>query len=154
MKPKSKSKSTKSRAHLLHQYYNYTGFYSFVWSALKKALPFIILAIAGVYIINHFFDINASLVHLTETLPVYAVLLFFFVSETFLGLIPPEIFIAYSGKMEFPWLFLTVLAFLSYFGGLLSYHIGRYIEHIPSVHNYIERKMEKHLKILKNGAVF
>lgn len=141
-----KSKSNKSRWQLLHQYYNYTGFYSFVWNAVKKAIPIILILVIGLYIFNHFYDINKALITLTETLPVYGVLVFFFTSETLLGLIPPEIFIAWSGKMTSPWLYLSILAFLSYFGGLLSYWIGHFITTIPTVHNYLETKMEKQLK--------
>ena len=146
MKNKSKSKTEKSRLQLLHQYYVYTGFYAFVWQAVKKALPVIIVLVAAVFVLNTFFNINEALVQLTETLPAYGVLTFFFVSETFLGLIPPEMFIAWSGKMHSPWLYLSVLAFLSYFGGLLAYWIGIAITKIPSVHNYLELKMETQLK--------
>lgn len=154
MKPKSKSKTEKSRLHLLHQYYSYTGFYTFVWQAIKKALPYIIALVAVIYVINHFFDINRALVHLTEILPAYGVLSFFFVSETLLGLVPPEIFIAWSGKMHSPWFFLSVLALLSYGGGLVSYWMGRSITKMPSVHNYLETKMEKQLKNSKKWGGF
>jgi membrane protein YqaA with SNARE-associated domain len=154
MKPKPKEKSGKSRLHLLHQYYNYTGFYKFVWNAVIKALPFILVIVAGIYIVNHFYDINAALVNLTETLPAFGVLSFFFVSETLLGLVPPEIFIAWAGKMHLPWLYLTLLALLSYGGGLLSYWMGRSITKIPSVHNYLEVKMEKQLKNSKKWGGF
>ena len=154
MKPKSKSKTEKKRWKLLHQYYSYTGFYNFVWQAVKKALPFIVLVVAAIYVVNHYYDINAALVHLTETLPVYGVLGFFFVSETVLGLVPPEIFIAWAGKMDYPWLFLGLLASLSYIGGLVSYYIGYIITKIPKVHNYLEVKMAKQLKNSKKWGGF
>ncbi|SEQ43945.1 membrane protein YqaA, SNARE-associated domain [Hyunsoonleella jejuensis] len=146
MKQKPKVKSEKSRLQLLHQYYSYTGFYAFVWQAIKKALPYIIGAIAIIYIVNHFFNINEALIKLTEILPSHGVLSFFFVSETLLGLIPPEIFIAWSGKMPNPWGYLSILAVLSYTAGLLAYHLGKMITKIPSVHNYLEVKMKKQLK--------
>jgi membrane protein YqaA with SNARE-associated domain len=152
MKPKSKVEKT--RLQLLHQYYKYTGFYSFVWLSIKKALPFIALFLIGIYVLNHFFSINKALIHLTETLPVYGVLIFFFVSETLLGLVPPEMFIAWAGKMNYPWLYLTLLAFLSYFGGLLSYWIGHVITTIPSVHNYLELKMAKQLQNARKWGGF
>ncbi len=154
MKEKPKLKSSKSKLQLLHQYYSYTGFYTFVWDAVKKALPYIIGAVIAVYIINYFFDIEAGLIKLTETLPSYGVLSFFFVSETLLGLIPPEIFIAWSGKMPGPWFYLSLLGILSYAGGLLSYWMGRTITKIPSVHNYLELKMEKQLKNSKKWGGF
>lgn len=146
MKQKPKSKPSKSRFKLLHQYYSYTGFYSFVWNAVKKALPFILLIVAAIYVVNHYVDINKGLVHITEVLPVYGVLLFFFGSESLLGLVPPEIFIAWAGKLSHPWLYLTILALLSYLGGLVSYFIGLTITKLPSIHNYLEVKMAKQLK--------
>lgn len=154
MKQKPKTKSSKSKLQLLHQYYSYTGFYSFVWNAVKKALPYIIGIVIVIYAINHFFDINAALVKLTRTLPPNGVLLFFFVSETLLGLIPPEIFIAWSGKMPNPWGYLSVLAFSSYTGGLMAYWLGRYTTKIPLVHKYLEIKMEKQLKHSKKWGGF
>jgi membrane protein YqaA with SNARE-associated domain len=154
MKPKSKTKTEKSRLHLLHQYYNYTGFYGFVGNAILKALPIIAVIVAAIYIINHFFNINQALVHLTEILPVYGVLAFFFGSEIVLGLVPPEIFIAWAGKMSSPWIYLSVLAFLSYFGGLIAYYIGISITRVPRIHNYLEVKMEKQLKNSKKWGGF
>ena len=154
MKQKSKPKAAKSRLVLLHQYYNYTGFYTFVWQAIKKALPYIVAIIIAIYTVNHFFNINAALVRLTGLLPSYGVLSFFFVSETLLGLVPPEIFIAWAGKMYSPWFYLSILAVLSYGGGLLSYWMGRSITKMPSVHNYLETKMEKQLKNSKKWGGF
>ncbi|MDO5971059.1 short-chain dehydrogenase [Flavivirga aquimarina] len=154
MKPKPKSKSEKTRFQLLHQYYNYTGFYSFVGNAVKKALPYIIIVVAGIYIVNKYFSINDALIHLTETLPAYGVLAFFFASETLLGIIPPEIFIAWSGKMPSPWFYLSFLAVLSYVGGLISYWLGVAITKIPRIHNYMQLKMETQLKNSKKWGGF
>ncbi|WP_166966565.1 YqaA family protein [Yeosuana marina] len=151
---KEKPKATKSRLHLLHQYYTYTGFYEFVWQAIKKALPYIISIVIAIFVLNKFFNINEALVHITEILPVSGVLIFFYVSETLLGLIPPEIFIAWSGKLNQPWLYLGILAVLSYFGGLCSYWIGVGITKIPSIHNYLEQKMTKQLKNSKKWGGF
>lgn len=152
MKPKTKV--NKSRLHLLHQYYIYTGFYKFVGNAVLKATPYIIAIVAFIYIINHFYNINEALTHFTQILPAYGVLSFFFVSETLLGLIPPEIFIAWAGNMHNPWLYLCVLALLSYGGGLLAYFLGRSITKIPSFHRYLEVKMEKQLKNSKKWGGF
>lgn len=141
-----KTKPEKKRWKLLHQYYSYTGFYKFVWDAVKKALPFIILAVVAIYVVNHYYDINAALVHLTKVLPAYGVMAFFFVSEILLGLVPPEIFIAWAGEMSHPWLYLTGLATLSYLGGMVSYYIGHIITKIPKIHLYLELKMAKQLR--------
>ena len=147
-------KLPKSRLYLLHQYYRYTGFYKFVWNGIKKALPIITIFVALIYTLDYFFGINETLVHLTEILPVFAVLSFFFTSEVFLGLIPPEIFIAWAGKLYNPWLFLALLAILSYTAGLIAYWLGIYIEKTPRVHNYVESKMKKQLKNSKKWGGF
>ena len=155
MDPKlPKSKTKKNRLQLLHQYYSYTGFYKFVWQGILRALPIVILLIVGLYFINHYFGINESLIHLTEILPIYGVLGVFFISETILGLIPPEIFIAWAVKLSNPWLYIGILAFLSYFGGLISYWIGRTITKTPRVHRYLETKMQDQLKHSKKWEVF
>lgn len=154
MKQKPKDKPAKSRWQLLHQYYSYTGFYTFVWQAVKSALPYIVAIVLAVYAVNHYFNINEALTRLTEILPSYGVLSFFFVSETLLGLVPPEIFIAWAGKMYSPWFYLSLLAVLSYGGGLVSYWMGRSITKMPSVHNYLELKMEKQLKNSKKWGGF
>lgn len=154
MKSNDKSKTEKSRLQLLHQYYKYTGFYTFVWQGIKRTLPIILLFIAAILVVDYFFDINASLVKMTEILPVTGVLSFFFLSETILGLIPPEIFIAWTGKLNQPWLFLGVLALLSYVGGLIAYWFGVYMTRMPSVHRYLEDKLSKHLKNSKKWGGF
>ena len=146
MKKTEKTKASKTRLQLLHQYYSYTGFYTFVWNAVKKAIPIAALVILAIVLVNKFFNLNEALVHLTETLPVAGVLTFFFASEILLGLIPPEIFIAWAGKLDQQWVYLGILAILSYGGGLISYWIGKAITSLPKVHNYLAFKMKNQLR--------
>ena len=144
MKTKSKKKS---RTRLLHQYYSYTGFYAFVGRSLKKAAIPIILIIAALVLINKYvFTIDDGLELLTNSFSRIGVLVTFFISETLLGLIPPEIFIGWSKKTAEPILNLSILATLSYIGGILSFYIGKASLRISSVKNYLEVKMAKHLK--------
>ena len=105
----------------LHNYYGRTGFYQFVWKSVKKVfLPIVLIAI-GLFLFNQYvYDINKGLETITETFSNIGILTTFFISETLLGLIPPEIFIAWTKKTEDPILNLSILATLSYFGGLLS----------------------------------
>ena len=149
--PEVNRKSTKKpRWKLLHQYYSYTGFYNFIGKSLIKAAPPVIIFILVILGI-HFFviDVNDILTYVTENFHPVGVFGVFFASESILGLIPPEIFIAWSGKNEYPWLFLGILSFLSYFGGILSYFFGRGIANIPSVFVYLEVKMSKHIKNMR-----
>ncbi len=140
-------KRRKSKTKLLHQYYRYTGFYTFIGNSLKKSAIPVILIIFGLYLVNEYvFTIDDGLEFLTQTFSRTGVLIVFFISETLLGLIPPEIFIGWSKKTATPILNLSILATLSYTGGILSYFIGKTIQKITTVKNYLEIKMAKHLK--------
>ena len=145
----------KSRIRLLHQYYKFTGFYSFLGGSLKKALTPIVLFVIALLCV-HFFviDINDLLIKMTDTFPPFWVLTVFFISESILGLIPPEIFIAWSDKMPDPILDLSLIAALSYAGGVISYFLGRASTKINAVHNYLEVKMAKHLKNARKWGGF
>lgn len=140
-------KKRKSKTKLLHQYYSYTGFYTFIGDSLKKALIPAILIILGLYLVNEYiFTIDDGLEFLTQKFSKAGILIVFFISETILGLIPPEIFIAWSKKTVTPIVNLSILATLSYTGGILSYFIGKTILKIKGIKNYLELKMAKHLK--------
>lgn len=137
----------KSKTRLLHQYYSYTGFYAFVGRSLKKAALPVVLIIIGLFLFNKYvFTIDDGLELLTNSFSRIGVLITFFISETLLGLIPPEIFIGWSKKTSDPILNLSILATLSYVGGILSFYIGKAATKLPSVKNYLEVKMSKHLK--------
>ena len=56
-------------------------------------------------------------------------------------MVPPEIFIAWTKKTTEPILNLSILATLSYIGGLLSYYIGKFALKIEAVKIYLEVKM-------------
>jgi membrane protein YqaA with SNARE-associated domain len=150
MSKKNKNTNRKSHWRLLHQYYSYTGFYSFLGRSLIKAAPPILIFIA-ILLGIHFFviDVNTMLIYVTDNFPPIGVFAIFFTSESILGLIPPEIFIAWCGKSTYPWGFLSILAILSYFGGIISYFVGRGIASIPSVFVFLEVKMSKHIKNMR-----
>ncbi|AOW21580.1 YqaA family protein [Urechidicola croceus] len=145
----------KTRIQLLHQYYSYTGFYSFIKKSLKKAIIPSILIIVGLWAFNTYvFNLNDGLKHITNTFSTPSILTIFFLSESFLGLIPPEIFIAWSKKMNEPVLMLTILATLSYIGGIVSFFIGKTSLKIKKIRTYLDGKMSKYLKNTKKWGGF
>ncbi|MEE9407558.1 MAG: short-chain dehydrogenase [Polaribacter sp.] len=154
-KKKRRKKNTAFIGKRLHNYYGRTGFYMFVWESVKKAILPIVLVIVSLFLFNKYvYDINEGLETITETFSRAGILITFFISETLLGLIPPEIFIAWSGKTENPVLNLSFLATLSYFGGLLSYFIGKTALKIKAVKEYLEVKMAANLKNTKKWGGF
>ena len=154
MNSRPKQRIKKSKLRLLHQYYSYTGFYSFVKTSLVKALLPISIFIIALWLINKFFiDFNDLFTSISTFNPLI-ILAVFFASESLLGLIPPEIFIAWAGNTEMPVFSLTILAVLSYVGGIISFFIGKAISNMPSVYNYLEVKMEKHVKMIRKWGGF
>lgn len=149
------SSKKKNRLQLLHQYYTYTGFYSFLKDALKKALPPILIVVAAMVCIHYFvIDLNTALEYVIDNYSNFIVLTLFFVSESILGIIPPELFIAWSDKTSNPIFYLSMIAILSYLGGMVSYFTGRAALKIPAVYNYLEVKMQKHLKNARKWGGF
>ena len=155
MTKKKRIKTKKERAKLMHSYYSRTGFYMFIWESVKKAFIPIVSVVVGLFLLNRYvYNINEGLESITETFSRLGIFSFFFTSETILGLVPPEIFIAWTKKTADPILNLAILATLSYCGGLLTYFLGKLVLKIESVKNYLEVKMAKHLKNSKKWGGF
>lgn len=142
-----REKSKRRKFKLAHKYYKRTGFYSFVGKNLKNAILPIVGVVLAIFLFNKYvYNINDGLHHFTETFSRVTVLTVFFISETLLGLIPPEIFIAWTKKTGTPIINLAILATLSYSGGLISYFLGRMTLKIDSIKQYLEVKMAKNLE--------
>ena len=155
MNSNPKSSTKKSRFRLLHQYYSYTGFYAFVRSSIGKSIMPIVGFIVALWIIHAFvIDFNDLFTSITTTYSPLTILAVFFASESLLGLIPPEIFIAWADKTTQPIFYLSILAVLSYTGGIISFFIGKAIAKLPSVYQYLEVKMQKHLKMIRKWGGF
>jgi len=141
---------------LLNRYYKITKFYSFLKDlAFKGGTVLVIFVILLLGLELYVLDINFLLNTLVATYSPPIVFSFFLVSETILGVIPPEVFIAWASKSASPWLFVFVLATISYIGGIISYFIGNRLFLIPSIKNHIENKIAKHIVNLRKwGGLF
>ncbi|WP_321516238.1 VTT domain-containing protein [Marinifilum fragile] len=155
MKLQPSKKSRKPRLVLLHQYYSYTGFYNFIISNLKKAILPLLLIVGLLFFLEYYvLDFENLFYTTTKDLPTIGLLSVFFASESFLGLIPPELFIAWVKTLPSPIVYLSILALLSYLGGCVSYGIGRLVLRIPSLKNWIEVKIGKHIQNIRKWGGF
>ena len=109
------------------------------------------LILLGLYIfelvtpgISHYFSLYSSSV--SKEL----VLTFFFVSETILGLIPPDLFIVWAKQFASPYAVVLVLALLSYVAGLVAYYMGVRLVAIKQLSDYIHVKFEKQFSMLRS----
>jgi membrane protein YqaA with SNARE-associated domain len=145
----------KSRIRLLHQYYSYTGFYSFVKSSLGKLIVPIVMFMIVLWLVHVFIiDFDDLFTSITTTYDPLTILAVFFASESLLGLVPPEIFIAWAGKTGSPIFYLSMLALVSYLGGIFSFFIGKAISKMPSVYEYFTVKMHKQVKMIRKWGGF
>ena len=151
----SKSKLGK-RLSLINRYFKITQFYSFIKStAFKGAIVATIFVLLLLFVDSFIVDIGSLLTNLVETCSPLVILSVFLLSESFLGLLPPEIFIAWASKSSNSYLNLFLLSSISYIGGIISYFIGNRLFLIPSVKDHIELKIAKHIiNLRKWGGIF
>ena len=78
------------------------------------------------------------------------VLSVFFVSETILGLIPPDLFIVWAKQFAHPYAIVLLLATLSYTAGLVAYYMGFKLGAIEKVSAIINVKFAAQFKMLRS----
>ena len=146
----------RKRVLLFNRYYKMTKFYDFLKDTAIKGAVVVAFFVTLLLALEYFFlDFNAMLDSLVTNYSAKVIFSFFLLSETILGLVPPEIFIAWASKFGNPWLYLFILASLSYLGGVIAYFIGNRLLLIPAVKNHIENKIAVHIKNLKKwGGLF
>lgn len=140
---------------VINRYYRITKFYVFLKdTSIKAGLTILIFALLLLGLEHFFLDFDAILDQLIATFSPQAILAVFAISETFLGLVPPEIFIAWSAKSAAPLLFLLFLAGLSYLGGIIAYLIGKLLFRITFIRYHLENKIAGHIANLRKWGGF
>ncbi len=133
-----------------HNYYKRTGFYSFLFRNLFWLL-LTVAALIGLILIfqSYVEDFDTFFKSILRNLNLSYVFVIFFISESLLGLIPPDIFILWTKTLAHPYLNVALLAGLSYLGGINSYYLGKLIHKIPTVKEFVLKKEKKHYKQIK-----
>lgn len=141
---------------VLNRYYRITKFYIFLKSlSIKTGILLGSLVSAFILLDFYLLDLEGIISFIAREYSGWFLYMMLFVSEAIIGLLPPELFIAWSSKTDHRWLNLIGLATMSYAGGVMAYYIGKSIYLIPSVKNYVEIKMNRNIRNLKRwGGVF
>lgn len=153
---KKKSRHIFNSFNLYSRYYKSTGFYSFLVSNLIKVIAIVALVVLLVLVINKYvISIGELPQWIIDTYPNHVVFIFFLITESIFGFVPPDFFILWVNDLPNSYLMVSFLGFISYIGGFNAYLIGFLIRQIP----YVKRKMEKfyadHIsKIKKWGGIF
>jgi len=124
-------------------------------SALKIILVYILIIVPIVLIGKNLIDFNLVFEYIFRNHSTGFVLSVFFVSESFLGMIPPDLFIIWSSRFNAPVIALSLLGILSYIGGAISYMIGYWLATRPRIKAYSERVLEKYIILVRKwGGAF
>jgi membrane protein YqaA with SNARE-associated domain len=139
-----------------HRYYLRSGFYGFLIKNVIR-IAVLLFAVAALFIVfeKRVIDMDALFNSFFKNMqPAYVFLLFIF-SESFFGLIPPDFFIIWARRFSNPWLIVSVLAVISYLGGIVSYYIGFRIRKIKRLNAFLTQKFRYHFrKIRRWGSIF
>ncbi|HUX57922.1 MAG TPA: hypothetical protein VMV77_13170 [Bacteroidales bacterium] len=111
----------------------------------------IIITLVGRYLI----DFDPIFHYILDNFSDGLILIIFFISESFLGMIPPDLFVIWTSKFNTPFVLLTILGVLSYIGGVLSYLIGYWLSKRPKIKAYSENVLIKYILLTKKwGGAF
>lgn len=127
---------------IYHHWNKRTGFYVFLRGVLLKLVLGLLGVALLVWAIYEFFDLKSIIDNLNTLSPAAAMPLFY-VSETVLGLVPPDIFITWSEQFGRPVLWLTILGSVSYCGGITAYFLGKLALRFPKFRAWLEKKNDE-----------
>ncbi len=138
-----------------HTTFKSRGGYSLAWKALLRLLIALVVIIGILLILQSTIsDFSESIKDVIGRLRPRFVLVIFFISESLLGLIPPDFFIAWSHQFTHDIGMLSVLAVISYAGGIVSYIIGLQIGNSKKVYNFFKTRFASHMhKVYQYGGI-
>ncbi len=137
-------------------YFRRSGFYRF---AVKNLIYLVVIAAiligAFSYIESHIIDLGLMFESFMRTLNATWIFIIFFISESFLGLLPPDFFILWLKEFDNRYELITLLAGLSYVGGVISYFFGRALSFNPTISRFIASKYKKNFQLVRKwGGIF
>ncbi len=156
--PKAEPRSNKSLSKIkeLYLHYKERGLYRYVGRNVLKILFFYAIFVVIIYFVGKYLlDYNKIFQYALDKLSDRSALLVFFLSESFLGLVPVDLFVIWTLKFESPVIYLALLGILSYAGGIISYFIGLWISRRPRIRSYTERQLQGYIEFTRKwGGAF
>lgn len=138
-----------------HFFYYRKGFYAFLKSLLIKFGILMGVILGGLLLFEYFTPgITYYFTKYSAIVSHELILGVFFLSETILGLLPPDLFIVWAKQFSRPYVMVLLLAVLSYLAGFLSYYLGVKLGGIKKVNNLINVKFEKEFTMLRSWGGF
>jgi len=132
------------------------GFFRYVGRNALLILGVYAVVVLLIYLIGKYLvDFNALFNGIINSLSDTFVILLFFGSESFTGMIPVDLFVVWAQKFENPLPWLALLGVLSYTGGVISYGIGLWISHRPRIRDFTEKRLRNYIEFVRKwGGAF
>jgi membrane protein YqaA with SNARE-associated domain len=132
------------------------GFFRYVGRNILLIIGAYALFVLLIYLLGRYLvDFNTLFSRIIEKLSDRFVILLFFVSESFTGMVPVDLFVIWTQKFDRPIPVLALLGVLSYAGGVISYGIGTWISRWPKVRSYTERQLAAYITFVRKwGGAF
>ncbi len=156
MKLNSYFSKIKPKIKKLHLNYKKKGLYRFIGlSILKIVSVYALLIVLVILIGKYWLDLGSIFQFSVDNFSDELVLIIFFISESFLGLVPVDLFMIWTTKFDHPIVYLSLLGILSYIGGIISYKIGTWISERKKIKAYTEKMLQKYILFVhKWGGAF
>jgi membrane protein YqaA with SNARE-associated domain len=144
------------RIKTFHAHLRERGFFRYVGRNLLGILLIYALLILLVFLVGRYLvDFEKLFQGIISRLSDRFVLLLFFASESFTGMIPVDFFVVWTQKFENSLVYLALLGVLSYAGGIISYGIGTWISGRPKFKAFFERRLRKYMGFVRKwGGAF
>jgi len=124
-------------------------------TGMKIILIYMAVMIPATLIGKYVIDFDVVFNFITTRFKDWFVFTIFLLSESLLGMIPPDFFVIWSAKFGSPLFIVTILGILSYIGGAISYYIGFMLLKRRRIKAYSERVFEKYIGMVRKwGGAF
>jgi len=124
-------------------------------TGLRIILIYAAVMVPVVLIGKYLIDVTALFNYFTDRMSDPLIFIIFILSESTLGMIPPDLFVIWSAKFNSPFLLLTILGSLSYIGGIIAYYIGRWLSGRKRIKKYSEQVLDKYINMVRKwGGAF
>jgi membrane protein YqaA with SNARE-associated domain len=133
-----------------HEYYKRRGGYRFIGQNALKLLLSIAVIGAAIFLFDRYvYSLAEGTAYITQNFSKPIVLLTFLLSESTLGVLSPELYMVWVQTLVYPWLWIFILAIISYFGAMLAYFIGTKLYQIPKIHRWVDESFKEQFKQIK-----
>lgn len=135
---RQRTRHWQQRGKVVHRFYRLSGRYQTMRKYFWRLIWTLAVFSSLIYVVHTFlWDVETVTDYLMGHFSIKVLYLIFFLSESFLGLLPPDLYILWAKSLPDPYLAVSLLGLLSYAGGLLSWWEGRLLRTWP----WLQRKV-------------